>query len=82
MGVVEAMGMPYLRAYLDSVGTPSFRKGCNYAAGGSTVLPATAAFVSPFSFGVQINQFLHFKARVLQLRAQGINSILPCLAII
>ncbi|XP_022150798.1 GDSL esterase/lipase At1g54790-like [Momordica charantia] len=78
--LMDAMGKPYLKSYLDSVGNPSFRKGCNYAAGGSTVLPATAASVSPFSFGVQVNQFLHFKSRVLQLRAKGnrkIDKFLP-----
>ncbi|KAA0063685.1 GDSL esterase/lipase [Cucumis melo var. makuwa] len=73
--LMEATGLPYLRAYLDSVGRPSFRKGCNYAAGGSTILPGTAASISPFSFGVQINQFIHFKSRVLQLRAQGDKKI-------
>ncbi|CAK9314929.1 unnamed protein product [Citrullus colocynthis] len=66
--LMDAMDMPYLNAYLDSLGAPNFRKGCNYAAAGSTVLPATATSVSPFSFGVQVNQFLHFKARVLELR--------------
>ncbi|TYK18301.1 traB domain-containing protein isoform X2 [Cucumis melo var. makuwa] len=34
----------------------------------STVLPETATFVSPFSFVVQVNQYLNFEARVLQLR--------------
>ncbi|XP_023545470.1 GDSL esterase/lipase At1g54790-like isoform X2 [Cucurbita pepo subsp. pepo] len=78
--LMEAMGKPHLRAYLESVGRPSFRKGCNYAAGGSTVLPATAASISPFAFGVQLNQFLHFKDRVLRLRAKGnkkVNKLLP-----
>ncbi|XP_022150805.1 GDSL esterase/lipase At1g54790-like isoform X1 [Momordica charantia] len=67
--LMDAMDLPYLNAYLDSIGVPNFRKGCNFAAAGSTVLPATATSVSPFSFGVQVNQFLHFKARVLELRA-------------
>ncbi|XP_023545469.1 GDSL esterase/lipase At1g54790-like [Cucurbita pepo subsp. pepo] len=67
--LMDAMDMPYLNPYLDSVGAPSFRKGCNYAAAGSTILPAAATAVSPFSLGVQLNQFLHFKARVLELRA-------------
>ncbi|XP_022150804.1 GDSL esterase/lipase At1g54790-like [Momordica charantia] len=67
--LLDAMNMPYLNAYLDSVGLPNFRKGCNYAAAASTVLPATPFSFSPFSFGVQVNQFLHFKARVLELRA-------------
>ncbi|XP_024031463.1 GDSL esterase/lipase At1g54790 isoform X1 [Morus notabilis] len=69
--LVDAMELPFLNAYLDSIGTPSFRKGCNFAAAGSTILPATATSVSPFSFGVQVSQFLRFKARVLELLAKG-----------
>ncbi|KAB5529342.1 hypothetical protein DKX38_019423 [Salix brachista] len=68
---LDAMDLPFLNAYLDSVGVPNFRKGCNFAAAGSTILPATVTSVSPFSFGVQVNQFLRFKARVLELLARG-----------
>ncbi|KAL3573545.1 hypothetical protein D5086_024158 [Populus alba] len=68
---LDAMELPFLNAYLDSVGVPNFRKGCNFAAAGSSILPATATSVSPFSFGVQVNQFLRFKARVLELLAKG-----------
>lgn len=63
--------MPFLNAYLDSVGAPSFRKGSNFAVAGSTILPATASSVSPFGFGLQIAQFLRFKDRVLELLAKG-----------
>ncbi|GMN25095.1 hypothetical protein TIFTF001_000800 [Ficus carica] len=69
--LMDAMELPFLNAYLDSIGTPSFQKGCNFAAAGSTILPATATSVSPFSFGVQVSQFLRFKARVLELLAKG-----------
>ncbi|KAF7817880.1 GDSL esterase/lipase [Senna tora] len=69
--LLDAMDLPFLNAYLDSLGLPSFQKGCNFAAAGSTILPATASSVSPFSFGIQVSQFLRFKARVLQLIAQG-----------
>ncbi|KAE8651584.1 hypothetical protein Csa_023443 [Cucumis sativus] len=69
--LLDAMDMPYLNPYLDSLGAPNFRKGCNYAAAASTVLPATPTSFSPFSFGVQVNQFIHFKARVLELRSKG-----------
>ncbi|PIA56898.1 hypothetical protein AQUCO_00700922v1 [Aquilegia coerulea] len=61
--LMDAMDLPFLNAYLESVGTASFQKGCNFAAAGSTILPATASSVSPFSFGVQVAQFLQFKAR-------------------
>lgn len=67
--LMDAMDLPFLNAYLDSVGAPSFQKGCNFAAAGSTVLPATASSVSPFSLSIQVNQFLRFKARVLELLA-------------
>jgi hypothetical protein len=68
---VDAMELPFLNAYLESVGVPNFRKGCNFAAAGSTILPATATSVCPFSFGIQVNQFLRFKARVLELLSKG-----------
>ncbi|XP_028780852.1 GDSL esterase/lipase At1g54790-like isoform X1 [Neltuma alba] len=69
--LMEAMDLPFLNAYLDSVGVPNFRKGCNFAAAGSTILPATASSICPFSFGVQVNQFFRFKARVLELLDKG-----------
>ncbi|KAL5835590.1 hypothetical protein ACOSQ3_015148 [Xanthoceras sorbifolium] len=69
--LMDAMDLPFLNAYLDSIGIPSFRKGCNFAAAGSTILPATATSVSPFSFAIQVSQFLRFKARVLELQAKG-----------
>ncbi|XP_050274498.1 GDSL esterase/lipase At1g54790-like isoform X1 [Quercus robur] len=65
--LLDEMDLPFLNAYLDSIGLPNFRKGCNFAAAGSTIRPATPTSVSPFSFGVQVAQFLRFKARVLEL---------------
>ncbi|VFQ98785.1 unnamed protein product [Cuscuta campestris] len=69
--LMEAMDLPLLNPYLDSIGMPSFRKGCNFAAAGSTILPATASSVSPFSFGIQVSQFLRFKSRVLEIQAKN-----------
>ncbi|XP_021671181.2 GDSL esterase/lipase At1g54790 isoform X2 [Hevea brasiliensis] len=69
--LMDAMDLPFLNAYLESVGLPNFRKGCNFAAAGSKILPATAGSVSPFSLGIQVNQFFRFKARVLELLAKG-----------
>ncbi|KAK0601246.1 hypothetical protein LWI29_022411 [Acer saccharum] len=69
--LMDAMDLPFLNAYLDSIGIPSFRKGCNFAAAGSTILPATATSVSPFSFGIQVSQFLRFKSQVLELLSKG-----------
>ncbi|KAB1994892.1 hypothetical protein ES319_D13G126500v1 [Gossypium barbadense] len=68
---VEAMDLPFLNAYLDSIGRTSFRKGCNFAAAGSTIEPPTARAVSPFSFRVQVAQFIRFKLQVLRLIAKG-----------
>ncbi|XAR49089.1 Alpha-L-fucosidase [Bertholletia excelsa] len=65
--LMDAMDLPFLNPYLDAIGVPNFRKGCNFAVAGSTVLPATATSVSPFSFGIQVSQFLRFKSRVLDL---------------
>nr|XP_023913241.1 GDSL esterase/lipase At1g54790-like isoform X2 [Quercus suber] len=69
--LMDEMDLPFLNAYLDSIGLPNFRKGCNFAAAGSTIRPATPTSVSPFSFGVQVAQFLRFKARVLELLPIG-----------
>lgn len=68
--LMEAIDRPYLRPYLDSVSTQSYRRGCNFAAGGSTVQKANAASISPFGFGVQVSQFITFKSKVLQLLQQ------------
>lgn len=67
----DAMDLPFLNAYLEAVGAPIFHKGCNFAAAGSTVHPATATSVSPFSFGIQVGQFIRFQSRVLELLAKG-----------
>ncbi|XP_020266125.1 GDSL esterase/lipase At1g54790-like [Asparagus officinalis] len=69
--LMKAMDLPFLHPYLDSIGIPSFLKGCNFAAAGSTILPATTSSVSPFSFRIQVSQFLRFRQRVLELQAQG-----------
>ncbi|MCH85206.1 GDSL esterase/lipase [Trifolium medium] len=39
-------------------------QGCNFAAVGSTILPANAGSISPFGFSVQVSQFLLFKTWV------------------
>lgn len=76
MGV---MGMPFLNPYLDSVGAPNFETGCNFATGGSTIFPAKANSTSPFSFGIQVAQFIRFKTRVHELLTQDkeLQNFLP-----
>ncbi|PIA26983.1 hypothetical protein AQUCO_08400033v1 [Aquilegia coerulea] len=73
--LMDAMDLPFLNAYLDSIGAPILQEGCNFAAAGSTILPATASSVSPFSFGIQVAQFLYFKDEVLELLSKGQNDI-------
>ncbi|KAJ4822926.1 hypothetical protein Tsubulata_050365 [Turnera subulata] len=68
---MDAMDLPHLNAYLDAINKPSFRTGCNFAVAASKILPPTATSISPFSFGVQVNQFLRFKSLVLQVVAKG-----------
>ncbi|KAF3632785.1 GDSL esterase/lipase [Capsicum chacoense] len=68
--LMDAMDLPFLNSYLDSLAAPSFRRGANFAAAGSTILPATASSVSPFSFGIQVSQFFRFKNRVSEIQAK------------
>jgi hypothetical protein len=77
---VDAMDLPFLNPYLDSVGAPNLQKGCNFATGGSTILPANAASTSPFSLGIQVAQFLKFKARVLEFLDKGITFKSPLIS--
>lgn len=72
---MNALDLSFLNPYLDSIGIPNFQNGCNFATGGSTILPANAASTSPFSFGIQVAQFVRFKTRVLQLLVKGISTI-------
>ncbi|KAL8171217.1 hypothetical protein V2J09_023021 [Rumex salicifolius] len=69
--LMYGMNLPFLNAYLESIGTPNFHTGINFAAAGSTIHPATAYSICPFSFGVQVSQFLRFKARVLAFLSQS-----------
>lgn len=70
---VEAIDMPLLNAYLDSLGTPNFRTGVNFAQAGCSITPATPTSVSPFSFGLQIKQFFAFKDKVTKLLSKGME---------
>ncbi|KAB2075687.1 hypothetical protein E1A91_A07G247500v1 [Gossypium mustelinum] len=61
--IAEGIKLPYLSAYMDSIGT-NFRHGANFATGGSSVRPPG---FSPFNLGIQISQFIQFKARTTTL---------------
>ncbi|XP_050204869.1 GDSL esterase/lipase At3g26430-like [Mercurialis annua] len=72
--IAESLGLPYLSAYLDSVGS-NFRHGANFATAGSTIRPQNTTIsqsgYSPISLDVQLIQFLDFKKRIQKLQHQG-----------
>lgn len=76
----EKLGLPFLSAYLDSVGS-DYLHGANFATGGSTIQPidgrAFEARLSPISLDVQLLQLQQFKARTNELFSDGVTSRLP-----
>ncbi|KAF8015658.1 hypothetical protein BT93_H1244 [Corymbia citriodora subsp. variegata] len=70
--IAEKLGLPYVSAYLDSMGT-NFCHGVNFATGGSTIQPLDTRIFeegfSPISLNIQLSQFEQFKARTLELHA-------------
>jgi hypothetical protein len=66
--------LPYLSAYLNSLGT-NYRHGANFATGGSTIRRQNETIfqygISPFSLDIQIVQFNQFKARTKLLYQEG-----------
>lgn len=61
------MNTRFLNPYLDSLARSNFANGANFAIVGSSTLPKYV----PFSLNIQVMQFLHFKARALELVAAG-----------
>ncbi|XP_057437307.1 GDSL esterase/lipase At5g14450-like [Lotus japonicus] len=57
--ITEELKLPYLDAYLNSVGA-NYRHGANFATGGSSILKGG---YSPFHLAYQISQFIQFKLR-------------------
>jgi hypothetical protein len=64
--VGQSLNTSYLSPYLDSLGS-KFTNGANFAVVGSSTLPKYV----PFSLNIQLMQFLHFKARTLELVTTG-----------
>ncbi|MCL7032593.1 hypothetical protein MKW94_013643 [Papaver nudicaule] len=60
--MAEELGIPYLRAYLDSLGLSSFKTGANFATGGSSIREPRW---SPLK--IQIAQVRQFKARIIDI---------------
>lgn len=72
--IAEKLGLPYLSAYVDSIGT-NFQHGANFAASGSTIQPADAKMINcgfnPLTLDVQLQQFAQFKDRTSDLLHQA-----------
>lgn len=73
MNAGQSLNASYLSPYLDSLGGSKFTNGANFAVVGSSTLPKYV----PFSLNIQVMQFLHFKARSLELVNAG-NVLVHC----
>ncbi|XP_052150457.1 GDSL esterase/lipase LIP-4-like [Oryza glaberrima] len=62
----ESLNMSYLSPYLEPLGT-DFTNGANFAISGAATAPRNAAF----SLHIQVQQFIHFKQRSLELASRG-----------
>ncbi|KAF2308439.1 hypothetical protein GH714_009655 [Hevea brasiliensis] len=68
--IAERLKLPYLSAYLNSIGA-NYRHGANFAVGGSTIRRQNETIfdygISPFSLDMQIVQFIQFKSKTENL---------------
>ncbi|KAG6523687.1 hypothetical protein ZIOFF_013563 [Zingiber officinale] len=62
----ESINASYLSPYLESLGS-DFRGGANFAFSGASTLPPNV----PFSSAIQVQQFLRFKSRSMELVGQA-----------
>lgn len=80
--IAESLGLPYLNAYLNSMGT-NFSHGANFATAGSTTRPQNTtrsqSGASPISLDVQAVQFSNFLQRSQIIRKKGgfFKTLLP-----
>ncbi|GAA0150416.1 hypothetical protein LIER_09364 [Lithospermum erythrorhizon] len=80
--IAEHLGVPYLSAFLDSVGS-NFSYGANFATAGSTIRPQnttmTQSGYSPISLDVQSHEFsdFHNRSQVLHNRGGLFQYLLP-----
>lgn len=56
--ISEELKLPYLSAYLNSIGS-NYRHGANFAVGGASIRPGG---YSPIFLGLQVSQFILFKS--------------------
>ncbi|XP_068665259.1 GDSL esterase/lipase At3g26430-like [Aristolochia californica] len=80
--IANSLGLPYLDAYLNSLGT-NFSHGANFATAGSTILRPDATLFqsgfSPFSLEVQFWQFSQFKSRsqIVSMKGGVFRDLIP-----
>ncbi|VVA13343.1 Hypothetical predicted protein [Prunus dulcis] len=78
--IAHKLGLPFLSAYLDSLGS-NFHHGASFATGGSTFQPLDGrmfeARYSPISLNLQLSQFAQFKARVNEVFTEDKRTSLP-----
>ncbi|GAB2220452.1 hypothetical protein Droror1_Dr00008103 [Drosera rotundifolia] len=72
--IAERLGLPYLSAYLDTMGS-NFSHRANFATAGATVRPQNTtrsqSGVSSVSLDVQLVEFSNFRARSQPIRQKG-----------
>ncbi|KAL9246520.1 hypothetical protein vseg_020044 [Gypsophila vaccaria] len=72
--LADSLGLPYLDAYLNSIGS-NFSHGANFATAGSTVRPQNTTIsqsgYSPVSLDVQLAEFLKFRQSAQLVRSRG-----------
>lgn len=77
----ENLTLPYLSAYLDSIGS-NFSHGANFATAGSTIRPQNTtksqSGFSPISLDVQSVQFSDFYSRSQIARQKGMQDVANC----
>ncbi|KAL2903461.1 hypothetical protein RDABS01_002171, partial [Bienertia sinuspersici] len=66
----EKLGLPYLSAYLNSVGS-NFTYGANFATAGSTIRPQNTTTYSPVSLNVQFAEYSSFIISSQAVSKQG-----------
>ncbi|KAL8138241.1 hypothetical protein V2J09_004242 [Rumex salicifolius] len=75
--LAERLDLPYLSAYLNSIGA-NFSHGANFATGGSTIRRQNETIfehsISPFSLDVQIWHYDQFRSRTTDLYKEVKNS--------
>ncbi|XP_031123045.1 GDSL esterase/lipase At5g14450-like [Ipomoea triloba] len=79
--IAEKLGLPYLSAFLDSIGT-NFTHGANFAVGGATIQQSNAKMFgvgfSPLSLDKQLSQFEQLRMRSAEFSEQAKDKDVKC----